>query len=95
MGMTQTMTISQNANYATISAEFETLELAQAAVAAFPKSYKLVARKVVGNGAVTGELAGSVVLKANAANGGVNESGLKRIETIAKKAAALGYTVNR
>lgn len=72
----------------------ETIAEAEAACAAFPKSTRIgIYRGVDTTGTAYFYLAIQVKLAADAANGGTNETGLRRIAAFKKAAATLGHTL--
>lgn len=110
MGMTQTSeaaktTLTLSATYVTsqgkqypasiyVSAALPTRQDADALVARFPKSVKLYAADLNGDPLNTARVRATIDLLGTTANGGVNETGLKRYRSILKSAAKLGITVD-
>ena len=79
------------------SAEVPTVEDARAFAALFPKSHKVHGTSLTtyaeGGSVVTGLVNHESYISPNKANGGVNETAVKRYRAIVKKLAALGVEI--
>lgn len=100
--MTATFTVSAYYNnnkgtgspsHLVVHARFDSYEAAAEAVARFPKSYRLVAVKGRYDGHDYGVVRTTVKLEGDDANGGKNETGIKRYRALLTKAEKLGYKV--
>ena len=94
------LTIETTAYGATVTARFDTPQDAAAFAARFPKAAKLTAPSLNGYTVVgrpghpeRGMIRVHVKLTADGVNGGVNETGLRRLATIRRAAAKLGVEV--
>ena len=74
------------------SAEFATMEEAEEFAGLFPKSARMNAHRVSSSRGDYYRTGVTIDLHSNGVNGGVNETGIKRIATIRKAAAKAGMT---
>lgn len=93
------MTITAGIHSTTIEARFATPQAAADFVASFPKAAKLASPSLNGHtvvaagGVETGIVKVHIRTAADGVNGGVNETGMKRLATIRRTAAKLGVEV--
>lgn len=82
-----------------ISCQVETVEIAEAYAAEFPKGAKIRASRLTAPDRVNGGwrdyglITGSIGFKADGVNGGINETGLKRYRTWIKALDKLDHTI--